>query len=117
MSYNDMASHLQEIYGLEISNATLSTITDKIIHTVKEWQASRWKMCTQSYGLMPHYKVRENGKVGSKAVYTILGVNIENAKRFLGCTWSENEGANFWLQVLTQTFQNRGVKDILIASC
>ncbi|MDD9305207.1 MAG: IS256 family transposase [Desulfobacter sp.] len=104
MSYNDMASHLQEIYGLEISNATLSTITDKIIHTVKEWQARPLENVYPIVWLDAiHYKVRENGKVGSKAVYTILGLYI-----------SENEGANFWLQVLTD-LSNRGVKDILIA--
>ncbi|MDD9305127.1 MAG: IS256 family transposase [Desulfobacter sp.] len=115
MSYNDMASHLQEIYGLEISNATLSTITDKIIHTVKEWQARPLENVYPIVWLDAiHYKVRENGKVGSKAVYTILGVNIEGRKEVLGLYISENEGANFWLQVLTD-LSNRGVKDILIA--
>ncbi|MDD9301933.1 MAG: transposase [Desulfobacter sp.] len=95
MSYNDMASHLQEIYGLEISNATLSTITDKIIHTVKEWQARPLENVYPIVWLDAiHYKVRENGKVGSKAVYTILGVNIEGRKEVLGLYISENEGAN-----------------------
>ena len=77
MSYNDIAAHLKEIYGLEISNGALSAVTDKIIHTVKEWQARPLE------GVYPivwldaiHYKIKENGKVCSKAVYTILGVNI-----------------------------------------
>jgi transposase-like protein len=61
-----------------------------------------------------HYKIRENGKVVSKAVYTILGVNLEGKKEVLGLYLSEHEGANFWLQVLTD-LSNRGVKDILIA--
>jgi len=115
MSYNDMAAHLQEIYGIEISNATLSAITDKIIHTVKEWQARPLENVYPIVWLDAiHYKIRENGKVSSKAVYTILGVNIEGRKEVLGLYISENEGANFWLQVLTD-ISNRGVKDILIA--
>ncbi len=115
MSYNDMASHLQEIYGIKISNATLSAITDKIIHTVKEWQARPLENVYPIVWLDAiHYKIRENGKVSGKAVYTILGVNIEGRKEVLGLYISENEGANFWLQVLTD-ISNRGVNDILIA--
>lgn len=115
MSYNDISAHLQEIYGLEISNATLSAVTDKIIHTVKEWQARPLETIYPIVWLDAiHYKIRENGKVASKAVYTILGVNIEGRKEVLGLYISENEGANFWLQVLTD-ISNRGVNDILIA--
>lgn len=115
MSYNDMAAHLQEIYGLEISNGTLSAVTDKIIHIVKEWQARPLEnLYTIVWLDAIHYKIRENGKVASKAVYTILGVNIEGRKEVLGLYISENEGANFWLQVLTD-LSNRGVNDILIA--
>ena len=115
MSYNDIAAHLKEIYGLEISNGTLSAVTDKIIHTVKEWQARPLENVYPIVWLDAiHYKIRENGKVCSKAVYTILGVNIEGRKEVLGLYISENEGANFWLQVLTD-ISNRGVNDILIA--
>ncbi len=115
MSYNDIGSHLQEIYGIEVSNGTLSTITDKIIQTVKEWQA---RPLDNVYPIVwldaIHYKIRENGKITSKAVYTILGVNLEGRKEVLGLYISENEGANFWLQVLTD-ISNRDVNDILIA--
>jgi putative transposase len=115
MSYQDISGHLQEIYGLEVSTGTLSAITDKIIQTVKEWQA---RPLASIYPIVwldaIHYKVRENGKVVSKAVYTILGVNLEGRKEVLGLYLSEHEGANFWLQVLTD-LSNRGVKDILIA--
>jgi len=115
MSYNDIAAHLKEIYGLEISNATLSAITDKIIHTVKEWQARPLENVYPIVWLDAiHYKIKENGKVCSKAVYTILGVNTEGRKEVLGLYISESEGANFWLQVLTD-LSNRGVADILIA--
>ena len=115
MSYNDIAAHLKEIYGLEISNGTLSAVTDKIIHIVKEWQARPLENVYPIVWLDAiHYKIKENGKVCSKAVYTILGVNIEGRKEVLGLYISESEGANFWLQVLTD-LSNRGVKDILIA--
>lgn len=115
MSYQDISGHLQEIYGLEVSTGTLSAITDKIIQTVKEWQA---RPLASIYPIVwldaIHYKVRENGKVVSKAVYTILGVNLEGRKEVLGLYLSEHEGANFWLQVLTD-LSNRGIKDVLIA--
>lgn len=115
MSYKDISGHLQEMYGLEVSTGTLTAVTDKIIHTVKEWQARPLESIYPIVWLDAiHYKIRENGKVASKAVYTILGVNIEGRKEVLGLYISENEGANFWLQVLTD-LSNRGVTDILIA--
>ena len=115
MSYKDIAAHLQEMYGLDVSTGTLSAVTDKIIQTVKEWQSRPLESIYPIVWLDAiHYKIRENGKVTSKAVYTILGVNLEGRKDVLGLYISENEGANFWLQVLTD-LSNRGVKDILIA--
>ena len=115
MSYKDISSHIEEMYGIEISTGTLSAVTDKIIHTVKEWQARPLESLYPIVWLDAiHYKIRENGKVVSKAVYTILGVNLEGKKEVLGLYLSEHEGANFWLQVLTD-LSNRGVKDILIA--
>jgi transposase-like protein len=115
MSYQNISAHLEEIYGLTVSTGTLSAITDKIIHTVKEWQA---RPLASIYPIVwldaIHYKIRENGKVAGKAVHTILGVNLEGRKEVLGLYISEHEGANFWLQVLTD-LSNRGVKDILIA--
>jgi len=115
MGYKDISLHLQEMYGLEVSTGTLSAVTDKIIHTVKEWQARPLDSIYPIVWLDAiHYKIRENGKVHGKAVYTILGVNLEGHKEVLGLYISENEGANFWLQVLTD-LSNRGVTDILIA--
>lgn len=115
LSYHDISGHLRDLYGLEVSTGTLSAVTDKIIQTVKEWQA---RPLASMYPIVwldaIHYKIRENGKVVSKAVYTILGVNLEGRKEVLGLYISEHEGANFWLQVLTD-LSNRGVKDILIA--
>lgn len=115
MSYKDMSGHLEDIYGITVSKGTLTAITDKIIHTVKEWQARPLESVYPIVWLDAiHYKIREDGKVLSKAVYTILGVNLEGRKEVLGLYISENEGANFWLQVLTD-LSNRGVNDILIA--
>ena len=115
MSYKDMSGHLEDIYGIKVSKGTLTAITDKIIHTVKEWQARSLESVYPIVWLDAiHYKIREDGKVQSKAVYTILGVNLEGRKEVLGLYISENEGANFWLQVLTD-LSNRGVNDILIA--
>ena len=115
MSYKDISNHLEDIYGISVSKGTLTAITDKIIHTVKEWQARPLESIYPILWLDAiHYKIREDGKVLSKAVYTILGVNIEGRKEVLGLYISENEGANFWLQVLTD-LSNRGVADILIA--
>lgn len=115
MSYKDISSHIKEMYGIDISTGTLSAVTDKIIATVKRWQS---RLLETVYPIVwldaIHYKIHENGKVVSKAVYTILGVNLEGRKDVLGLYISENEGANFWLQVLTD-LSNRGVNDILIA--
>ncbi len=115
MSYKDISSHLQEMYGFDISAGTLSAVTDKILHRVKEWQARPLEAIYPIVWLDAiHYKIRENAKVIGKAVYTILGVDLEGQKEVLGLYVSENEGARFWLQILTD-LSNRGVKDILIA--
>ena len=116
MSYQDISGHVEELYGIKVSTATLSAITDKIIAEVKQWQQ---RPLDSHYPFVwmdaIHYKVRENGRYLSKAVYTILGLNMEGKKEVLGLYLSESEGANFWLSVLTD-LSNRGVKDILIAS-
>jgi len=116
MSYKDMSSHVEDMYGIKVSTATLSAITDKIIARVKEWQQ---RPLDSHYPFVwmdaIHYKVRDNGRYVPKAVYTILGLNMQGKKEVLGLYLSESEGANFWLSVLTD-LNNRGVKDILIAS-
>ena len=116
MSYRDISSHLEEIYQVSISTATISAITDKIISKVKEWQARPLESIYPFVWLDAiHYKVKDGGKYISKAVYTILGVRLDGKKEILGLYLSENEGSNFWLTVLTD-LQARGVEDILIAS-
>ena len=116
MSYTDISSHIEEIYHVSISTATISTITDKIITKVKEWQSRPLDSIYPFVWLDAiHYKIKDGGKYISKAVYTVLGVNMEGKKDILGLYLSESEGANFWLSVLTD-LNNRGLEDILIAS-
>ena len=115
-SYSQISEHIEEMYRVELSKATLSAITDKVIPLLKEWQQRPLESTYPFVWLDAiHYKIKENGRYISKAVYTILGVGLNGKKEILGLYISENEGANFWLQVLTD-LNNRGVQDILIAS-
>lgn len=115
MGYQDIAAHVAELYGLDVSNATISAITDKLIPELKEWQQRPLESHYPFVWLDAiHYKVKEDGRYGSKAVYTVLGLNLEGKKEILGLYVSESEGANFWLSVLTD-LNNRGLEDILIA--
>lgn len=115
MSLRDISDHINEMYDMEISHDTLSSITDRVIPMVKEWQS---RPLDDVYCIVwmdaIHYKVRDEGKVKSRAVYNILGINKDGKKDLLGMYVSENEGANFWLSVLTD-LNHRGVQDILIA--
>lgn len=115
MSLRDISNHIKEIYDMDISHTVLSEITDKIIPEVKAWQSrpleSMYCICWLD---AMHYKVKEDGRFRHKALYNILGVTKEGKKEVLGMYISENEGANFWLQVLTD-LNNRGLQDILIA--
>jgi transposase-like protein len=115
MSLRDISGHIKEMYDTEISAATLSSITDRVIPMVKEWQSRPLEevYCIVWMDAM-HYKVKDEGKVTSRAVYNILGITTEGKKELLGMYVSESEGANFWLSVLTD-LQHRGVQDILIA--
>ena len=115
MSLRDISSHLKEMYDTDISHSTLSSITDKIIPEIKEWQSrSLDSVYTIVWMDAMHYKVKEDHRFVSRAVYNILGIDRNGHKHLLGMYVSENEGANFWLSVLTD-LQNRGVQDILIA--
>ncbi|HJW28194.1 MAG TPA: IS256 family transposase [Saprospiraceae bacterium] len=115
MSYSDICKHLEELYGLTVSPSTLSLITDRIIEDVKAWQNRPLESVYPFMWLDAiHYKVKEDGAIKTKAVYCLLGVNREGIKDLLGLYISDNEGARFWLNVLTD-IQNRGVKDIIVA--
>ncbi|ABE55458.1 transposase, mutator type [Shewanella denitrificans OS217] len=115
MSYRDINQHVEEMYGINVSSATINAITDKLIPELKAWQQ---RPLDSHYPIVwldaIHYKVKEDGRYISKAVYTLLALNMQGKKEILGLHLSENEGANYWLSVLTD-LNNRGVKDILIA--
>lgn len=114
MTVRDIQSHLEEIYGAEISAQTISNMTDKILPKVEEW---RNRALREIYSIVyidgQRFKVRSDGQVKEKTVYTVLGIDIEGNKEILGLWIAETERAKYWLSVLTD-IKNRGVKDILI---
>ena len=115
-SYSQIAEHIEDIYGVSFSKATISAVTDKILPMLQEWRQRPLQPIYPFLWLDAiHYKVKEEGRYVTKAVYTILGVGLDGKKEVLGLYLSESEGANFWLQVLTD-LHNRGIEDILIAS-
>lgn len=115
MSFRDISQHIKEMYDVDISHDTLSEITDRVVPLVKEWQNRPLEAVYPIVWLdAMHYKVRDGGKVVSRAVYNILAINVEGHKDLIGMYISESEGANFWLSVLTD-IKSRGAKDILIA--
>ncbi|MEE4246132.1 MAG: IS256 family transposase [Kangiellaceae bacterium] len=115
MSYRDIRGHVQDMYGVEVSEATITGVTDQLLPELKAWQERQLDSVYPFVWLDAiHYKVKDSGRFVSKAVYTVLGVSIEGKKELLGLYLSESEGANYWLSVLTD-LHNRGVNDILIA--
>lgn len=116
MSYKDIQAHLLEMYGVSVSDGVLNSITDKVIPTIREWQS---RPLERLYAIVwldaIHFKIREDGKVITKAVYSVLGANMQGQKEVLGLYLGQSESATFWLQVLNDLNQ-RGVEDILIAS-
>ena len=115
MSTRNISEYVKEMYAIEISATEISHITDKIIPLMNEWR-NRPLEAVYPFVFLDcmHYKVRDNGTVESRAIYNILGINREGKKDLIGIYLSENEGAKFWLSVLTDLKQ-RGVEDILIA--
>jgi len=114
-SYADIRDYLADMYGVEASTATISRITDKILPLLQEWRNRPLEAVYPIVWLDAiHYKVRQEGRVVSKAVYCIIGLNQEGYKELLGLYIGENEGAKFWLQVLTD-LNSRGLEDIFIA--
>jgi len=115
MTTRDIQSHVEELYGLQISPTLVSNITENIVSIATEWQT---RPLEAVYPIVffdaIHYKVRDAGKVVSKAAYTCLGIDTNGNKDLLGLWIGESEGANFWLGVITE-LRNRGVEDILIA--
>jgi transposase-like protein len=114
-SYQDIRSHIEEMYDISVSNGTINAVTDKLLPELQAWRERDLEAVYPILWLDAiHYKIKENGRFVSKAIYTILGLTIEGKKELLGLYLSDNEGAHHWLSVLTD-LHNRGVQDILIA--
>src|SRR5271166_580262 len=115
MTTREIQGHLEEMYKIEVSPTLISNVTDAVIEEVKQWQN---RPLDELYPIVYldalMVKVRDEGHVQNKAIYVVLGVNLEGQKEVLGLRVAQTEGAKFWLQVLTE-LQNRGVKDIFIA--
>ncbi len=115
MTTREIVDTFKEMYGADVSASLISKVTDAVIEQVVEWQS---RPLDAVYPIVYLdcivVKIRQDKHVINKAVYLALGVNMEGHKELLGLWLSENEGAKFWLNVLTE-LQNRGVKDILIA--
>ena len=113
MSTRDIHDQLQDLYGIELSAEMVSKITDKILPEIKEWQA-RPLNPVYPFVFMDciHYKVREDGRILSRAAYVIMGVTLEGYKDILSITVGANESSKFWLGMLND-LKNRGIKDVL----
>jgi putative transposase len=115
MSTRDIQAQLNELYGIELSPTLISQVTDAVWEEVRAWQNRPLdRLYPIVYLDALQVKVRVDGRVSNHAVYVVLGVNLEGTKEVLGLWMSANEGAKFWLRVLTD-LKNRGVQDILIA--
>ena len=116
MSTRDISSHINSIYGIEVSHSLVSKITDRVLPLAKEWQN---RALDTIYPIIfmdaIHYKVRAEGRIVNRAAYIAIGINLEGIKEVLGIWIGQNETSKYWLNVLTE-IKNRGVKDILIAS-
>ncbi|MFM6999654.1 MAG: IS256 family transposase [Limnohabitans sp.] len=115
MTVREIQSHLQEMYGAEVSPTLISSVTDAVMDEAKAWQA---RPLDALYPIVYldciHVKTRDAGAVRAKAVYLALGISMAGEKEILGLWIAQTEGAKFWLQVVTE-LKNRGVHDIFIA--
>lgn len=115
MTTREIVATFKEMYGADVSASLVSKVTDAVIEQVIEWQS---RPLDAVYPIVYLdcivVKIRQDKKIINKSIYLALGVNMDGHKELLGMWLSENEGAKFWLNVLTE-LQNRGVKDILIA--
>ena len=115
MTTREIVTTFKEMYDADVSAAFISKVTDAVLQQVIEWQSGPLDAVYPIVYLdCIVVKIRQDKKLINKTVYLALGVNMEGHKELLGLWLSENEGAKFWLNVLTE-LQNRGVKDILIA--
>jgi len=115
MTTRDIHSHMEDIYGVDVSAEMVSMITDKVMPLVEEWQSRPLdSLYPVVYLDALYFKVRDSGRIINRAAYTALGINLDGKKDILGIWAGESEGAKFWAGVLNE-IRNRGVNDILIA--
>jgi len=115
MTTREIQGHLHELYGVEVSPALISNVTDAVLEDVKAWQSRPLDAVYPIVYLDAiHLKMRTEGQVQNHAVYLALGITLEGQKELMGLWVGENEGSKFWLNVLSE-LKNRGVQDILIA--
>ena len=114
MSVRDIASHLTELYGVQIGRDTISRVTDAVLEDIAAWRARPLDALYPIVYLDAiMVKVTEDRSVKTRACYLAVGVNLDGERELLGLWWQETEGAKFWLAVLNDLHQ-RGVKDVLI---
>jgi putative transposase len=115
MTVRDIKDQLEDLYGVEVSSGLISNVTDAVIEEVKQWQT---RPLDSIYAIVYFdclvLKVKENQSIINKSLYLALGVNFSGKKELLGMWIAKNEGAKYWLSVLTE-LQNRGLKDMFIA--
>ena len=115
MTTGDIEAHIQDIYGVDVSDTTVSRITDKILPVAKEWQQRPLEAVYAVVFLDAiHYHVRSEGHIAKKAVYIAIGIDLDGHKDVLGMWVGENESAKYWATVLN-SLRNRGIEDIFIA--
>jgi len=116
MSYRDIQAHIEEFYGLDVSPEFISTVTDKVVELAKEWQT---RPLSPIYPIVfidaTFYNIKTNNQVKSRAIYSVLGIDLEGRKGCLGMWIGENESSKYGLTIFND-MQHRGVKDILIIS-
>ncbi len=114
MSTRDTQDHLEHLYGIEVSPTFVSAVTDKVLPMIQEWQS---RPLAPIYALVfmdaIHFKVRQDGRIVSKAAYIMIGVDLDGMKDVLGIWIGESESAKFWLSTLSE-IKSRGTEDILI---
>jgi transposase-like protein len=115
MTTGDIETHVKDLYGIEMSDSTISRVTDKILPIAQEWQQ---RPLEEVYAVVfmdaIHYHVRSEGRIIKKAVYIAIGIGVDGLRDVLGMWIGENESAKFWMSVMNN-LRNRGVNDILIA--
>lgn len=116
LSYSDISSHMREVYGVETNDALINAVTNTVIEDLRAWQT---RPLEPVYAMVmldaAFFKIKHEGAVRNRAVYTVMGVDTDGYKEVLGMYIEESEGARHWLGVLSD-LQQRGVRDILIAS-